>query len=81
MVRLRLRVGPKGQIVLPQFIREKLGIKPKSFIAVDFDDDCLSIKREFSAEEVISWLKNTRRPIAKDVSKISIEDELLEGLS
>jgi len=81
MVRLRLRVGPKGQIVLPQFIREKLGIKPKSFVVVDFGDDSLSIKREFSAEEVISWLKDTRRPIAKDVSRISIEDELLEGLS
>jgi len=81
MVRLRLRVGPKGQIVLPKFIREKLGIKSKSFIVVDFGDECLSIKQEFGAEEVISWLKDTRRPIAKDVSKISIEDELLEGLS
>jgi len=81
MVRLRLRVGPKGQIVLPQFIREKLGIRPKSFIVVDFGDEYLSIKREFGAEEVVSWLKDTRRPIAKDVSKISIEDEVLEGIS
>jgi len=81
MVKLRLRVGPKGQIVLPQFIREKLGIKSRNFVVVDFGDDYLSIKREFSAEEIISWLKDTRKPIAKDVSKISIEDELLEGLS
>lgn len=48
---------------------------------VDFGDDYLSIKREFSAEEIISWLKDTRRPIARDVSKFGVEDELLEGLS
>ncbi|RLI40797.1 AbrB/MazE/SpoVT family DNA-binding domain-containing protein, partial [Candidatus Bathyarchaeota archaeon] len=27
MVKLKLKVGPKGQIVLPKIVRDKLGIK------------------------------------------------------
>jgi len=44
MVKLRLKVGPKGQIVLPKFIREKLGIKPHSYVIADFKEDGLTLQ-------------------------------------
>ncbi len=31
----RLKVGLKGQIVLPKMVRDKLGIKPRSYVIVD----------------------------------------------
>ena len=36
-MKLKVRVGPKGQIVIPKSVRENLGIKPNDFVLVDID--------------------------------------------
>ncbi|MBO3839374.1 MAG: AbrB/MazE/SpoVT family DNA-binding domain-containing protein [Thermoproteota archaeon] len=77
MVKLRLRVGPKGQIILPKMIREKLGIKPNSYVTVDLRDSEVALKKGVEIEEFIEWLKNSRKPVAKQVSRFSLEDEAL----
>lgn len=79
MVKLRLRVGPKGQIILPKIIREKLGIKPNSYVTVDLRENEVALQKRLEIEEFIEWLKNSRKPVAKYVSRFSVEDEALEA--
>ncbi|MBO3755454.1 MAG: AbrB/MazE/SpoVT family DNA-binding domain-containing protein [Candidatus Brockarchaeota archaeon] len=79
MVRLKLRVGPKGQILLPKIVRDKLGIKPRSTVTVDLQEDQVILQRGLNVEELLNWLEKTRKPIAELVSKIGLEDEALEA--
>ena len=80
MVKLRLRVGSKGQIVIPKFVRESLGIKRRGHVVSELREGEFVIKREFGIDELLRWLRETRRPIAKDVSRLSLEDEMLEAV-
>ena len=80
MVKLKLKVGPKGQIVLPKIVRDKLGIKPRSYVIADLKEDELILQRGLDIEELLNWLKKSRKPIAKLVSKFSLEDEDLEDI-
>jgi AbrB family looped-hinge helix DNA binding protein len=80
MVKLKLRVGPKGQIILPKIVRDKLSIKPRSYVIVDLKEDELTLQRGLDTEELLEWLKKSRKPVASLVSKFSIEDESLETL-
>lgn len=80
MVKLKLRVGPKGQIVLPKIVREKLGIKSHNYVIADFEEDRLVIMRGLNLKELLDWLKSTRKPVARDVSRFGLEDEALETL-
>ena len=80
MVKLKLKVGPKGQIVLPKIVREKLGIKPRSYVMADLKEDELTLQRGLDIEELLEWLRRSRKPLARLVSRLSIEDEALEAL-
>ncbi|MFQ6085020.1 MAG: AbrB/MazE/SpoVT family DNA-binding domain-containing protein [Candidatus Bathyarchaeia archaeon] len=77
MVRLKLKVGPKGQIVLPKLVRETLGVKPRGYVIADFRDEGLVIVKGLDVEELIGWLRKTRKPVAEDVSRFNIEEEVL----
>ncbi len=80
MVKLKLKVGPKGQIVLPKIVRDKLGIKPRSYVIADLKENEITLQRGLDIEEFLDWLKKSRKPVAKLVSKFSLEDEVLEAL-
>jgi len=74
MVRLKVRVGPKGQIVIPKAIRERLGIEPGKLLLIDEKDGKIVIERS-DVYELVSWLKENRKKIARDVYKFGLEDE------
>ncbi len=74
MVKLKARISPKGQIVIPKVIRDKLGIKPGETLLIDEEDGKIVIEK-CDVEEFLEWVKNTRRKVAKDVYKHSLEDE------
>lgn len=57
MVRLRLKVGPKGQVVIPKVLRERYGIRENDYVLVELREDELAIKRAESVDEVLGWLK------------------------
>jgi len=45
MVKLRLKVGPKGQIVIPKVLREKYGIRENDYVLVEVREGELAITR------------------------------------
>jgi AbrB family looped-hinge helix DNA binding protein len=80
MVRVKLKVGAKGQIVIPKMLREALGIEPKKFVTIEIQEDRGVILRR-STKELVEWLKANRKPIARDVSRYSLENEFDAGIS
>ena len=74
MVKLKVRISPKGQVVIPKIIRDKLGIKPGETLLIDEEDGKIVIER-YDVEEFLEWVKNTRKKVAKDVYRFSLEDE------
>ena len=74
MVKLKVKVGAKGQVVIPKVIRDKLGIKPGEILLVDEKDGKI-VMEKCDVEEFIEWVKKTRKKIAKDVYKFGLEDE------
>lgn len=37
-MKLKVKVGSKGQIVIPKYVRDSLGIKPNDLVLVDVDN-------------------------------------------
>jgi len=37
-MKLKVKVGPKGQIVIPKIVRDSLGIKPNDLVFVDVEN-------------------------------------------
>jgi AbrB family looped-hinge helix DNA binding protein len=48
MLKLRLKVGPKGQIIIPKILREKYGIRENDYVFIEIRDDEL-VKLELQA--------------------------------
>lgn len=74
MVRVKVKVGEKGQIVIPKMLREMLGIEPKKFVTIEMQEDRAVILRR-STKELVEWLEVNRKPVARDVSRYSLENE------
>jgi len=80
MVRVKVKVGAKGQIVIPKMLREVLGIEPKKFVTIEMQEDRAVILRK-NTKELVEWLAVNRKPVARDVSRYSLENEFDESLS
>lgn len=46
MVKLKVKVGAKGQVVIPKVIRDKLGIKPDDVLLVDEEGGKIVIEKQ-----------------------------------
>lgn len=73
------KVGPKGQIVIPQVIRKNIGIEPRSKVFVAIEDEKIVIKpKRLTAEEFFNIVpKEKRRRISIEEIK-KLEDEEYE---
>lgn len=80
MVRVKVKVGAKGQIVIPKMLRDVLGIEPKKFVTIELQEDRAVILRK-STKELVEWLAENRKPVASDVSRYSLENEFDINLS
>ena len=74
MVRVKVKVGEKGQIVIPKMLRDLLGIEPKKFVTIEMQEDRAVILRR-STKELVEWLEVNRKPIARNVSEYGVENE------
>jgi AbrB family transcriptional regulator (stage V sporulation protein T) len=51
-----MKVGPKGQVVIPQELRERLGIRPGQEVIVEASGDAALVRRLASTEELLGLL-------------------------
>lgn len=57
MVRLKVKVGQKGQILIPKIFREEYGIRAGEDVAMEPREEGLLLKGRPSKEETISSLR------------------------
>ena len=72
MVGILMRVGPKGQVVIPQQIREYIGIMPGHDILFDIEDDHIKIERP--RKDLVAALKKAAK------SAITAKIDIIHGI-
>lgn len=60
MVRLRVKVGPKGQIVIPKTLREAYHIVEGGYAILEPREDGLQIHGAPPPEKVLRWIRERR---------------------
>ncbi len=56
LVGMTHRVGPKGQVVIPKEIRDRLGIRPGDRVSFWCDGDAVSVRRVADLRSLIGCL-------------------------
>jgi AbrB family looped-hinge helix DNA binding protein len=86
MVKLRLKVGPKGQIIIPKILREKYRIKENDYVFIELRDDELVITRAPSIDETLEWIRlrrkrlKARQAVLGELSEVDLEEEFDEDI-
>ena len=60
MVSFRLKVGPKGQIVIPKVFRETYKIREGGFVFIKPGKDGILIRGVEDPDKLIEWIKERR---------------------
>ena len=68
MVSMTVKVGPKGQIVIPKIIRESLGILENKTVTLDVKDKTVELKMKDSSDILKEWREKAKVE-GVDVSK------------
>jgi len=80
MLKLRLKVGPKGQIIIPKILREKYGIRENDYVFIELRDNELVITRAPSIDETLEWLRLRRKRLKArqaslgELSEVDLEE-------
>lgn len=73
---MRRKLGPKGQVVIPKEIREKLNLAEGTTLTFDVSDRTILVRPEPSPEEVVGrFLSVKGRKRGKRVDWKSVLDE------
>ena len=86
MVKLRLKVGPKGQIIIPKILREKYVIKENDYVFIELRDNELVITRAPSINETLEWIRlrgkrlKARQASLGELSEVDLEEEFDENI-
>ncbi len=81
MVKLRIKVGPKGQIIIPKIFREAYKIKEGGYAILEPADNGLILRGVESPEDIVAWIRERRKKvegkIAKlgDLARVDLEEE------
>jgi len=81
LVKLRVRVGPKGQIIIPKILREAYRIKEGGYVLIEPEDDKLVIRRVEDPTEILEWIRERRRSVGGkearlgDLANVDLEEE------
>jgi len=68
MVRIKVKLGERGQLVIPKVIRESLGLVENRMVILEVKDKVIEIK-PFSAEEIVERWEKISEKEGGDVSK------------
>lgn len=77
-MKLRVKVGPKGQIVIPKPIRERMGIRPSDVVTVDVEGDRVIV--ETLQEDPIDTFARTAEKVGGKSSELVWGDRLYQEL-
>jgi AbrB family looped-hinge helix DNA binding protein len=78
LVEEEMKMGPKGQIVIPKAIRKALKMEPGSKVRVILEDDSAVIKRStFNAVAVFQRVAKSGKSISK-INPHAYEEEIEE---
>lgn len=86
LVRFKVKVGPKGQIVIPKPFRDAYGIKEGGFIVIEPKDAGMLIKNIKDPEETARWILERKKKIrgrrarAGELAEIDLEEEFDEDI-
>jgi len=89
MVELRLKVGPKGQVLIPKVIRERYGIREGGTVIIELRPEGILLRGRPSPREVFEYLKQreeklralgAREPKLGELAEVSLEEEFNEGV-
>jgi AbrB family looped-hinge helix DNA binding protein len=86
MVKLRLKVGPKRQIIIPKILREKYGIRKNDYVFTELRDDELVITKAPSIYETLEWIRLRRKRLKArqsslgELSEVDLEEEFDENI-
>ena len=61
MVRIRTKVGPKGQIVIPKVFRDEYNISPGDEVIFEENNQALLVKRY--KEDIVKFFEETAKKI------------------
>ena len=70
----KMRMGPKGQVVIPKHFRDDFGLKPGEEVVVDYTGSVIIIKK------TASNIAEIARAIARSGKKVTVTTELLKKL-
>jgi AbrB family looped-hinge helix DNA binding protein len=87
MVKLRLKMGNKGHILIPKVLRERYGIKEGSSVVIEPIEEGILLKGRPSPEEIFAMLKQhvaklknagVKGPRLGELKKVCLEMEFEE---
>ncbi len=70
MVRFKVKVGPKGQIVIPKFFRDAYGIKEGGVVIIEPKEAGMLIKNIKDPDETARWILDRKKKIEGKKAKI-----------
>ncbi|MBI2137508.1 AbrB/MazE/SpoVT family DNA-binding domain-containing protein [Candidatus Woesearchaeota archaeon] len=70
----KMKIGPKGQVVIPKLIRDDFGLKPGGEVIVDYNG------RDVVIRKTASNIAEIARAIAMSGRKVKVTAELLKKL-
>ena len=89
MVGLKMKVGPKGQVLIPKVIRERYGIKEGGTVIIELRPEGILLRGRPSPREVLEYLRQreerlrvlgAREPRPGELAAASLEEEFDEGV-
>ncbi len=81
MVKLKIKVGPKGQIVIPKILREAYKIREGGYVIIEPKDNKLVLRGVEDPRDILQWIRERRKRIKGkearlgDLAKIDLEEE------
>ncbi len=76
---IKKKIGPKGQVVVPKYARDFLGIKEGSSVILEVKEDSVVLKPEKSAEQAVKdYVSVVKKKLVREVDVKKVLQEEME---
>ncbi len=81
MVKLRIKVGAKGQILIPKILREEYRIKEGGMVIIEPREEGVLVRGIEDPDSLIKWIKERRKRIPGkkgrigELAEVDLEEE------